>query len=50
MMTLFSHANVPPTDFRRRDVDEKMEFIVDANDEVLERIVSVKHRCKFQEQ
>ncbi|CAG7729562.1 unnamed protein product [Allacma fusca] len=40
MVNLLKHANLAPDDFRRRDVDEKFEFIVDSNDEILERIAT----------
>ena len=40
MKTLLEHVQVSTTDFKRRDMEEKLDFIVDANDDILERIVS----------
>jgi len=32
---------MPTSDFKSRDVDEKFEFLVDCNDDLMERIVSL---------
>lgn len=40
MASLLRHVNIPTSDFRSRDIDEKFEFLVECNDDLLERIVS----------
>lgn len=36
---LLNHANISTEEFRFGDIDEKFEFLVEANDDMLERIV-----------
>ncbi|CAL8095562.1 unnamed protein product [Orchesella dallaii] len=40
MMSLMNHVNMQTSDFNSRDVDEKFEFLVDCNDDLMERIGS----------
>jgi hypothetical protein len=40
MSALLRHVNIPAEEFRAGDVDEKFDFLVEANDDMLERIVS----------
>jgi hypothetical protein len=36
---LLKHANISADEFRFGDIDEKFDFLVEANDDMLERIV-----------
>lgn len=38
--SLLDHSKVSTRDFKRRDLEEKFDFIIDSNDDILERIVS----------
>jgi len=38
MKTLLEHVKVSADDFRSRDLQEKMDFLVNANDDILERV------------
>ncbi|ODM99195.1 Exosome component 10 [Orchesella cincta] len=40
MVSLLRHVNMPTSDFKSRDVDEKFEFLVECNDDLMERIGS----------
>lgn len=47
MVSLLKHVNIPTSDFRSKDVDEKFDFLVDCNDDLLERIVMRFSRNKI---
>lgn len=38
--SLLKHVNISPEEFRFGDIDEKFDHLVEANDDMLERIVS----------
>ena len=40
MIKLLQHSKLSPHDFRQRDVEEKFDFIVESNDDMLERIAT----------